>query len=207
MLLSGPVRSGSAFRARFAAVALAFVGLLSLPGCWVSSLGGLSEAGAWGTDKDQVSEPDLLGAWTSDCVMLEVTADDKQYHWTVTGDRHGCQDNKGEIDHYEGKLFKLGDHEFLDMTARDNDVCPACLAVHWIFKVDVGKDSLSLAPIDWEWLENAEKEKTVRLATAHGNPDLLTASPKELKEFCRKYGEDEAVFISPAEFTFERKQP
>jgi hypothetical protein len=209
MLLSGSVRA--LLSVRIAAVLFALAGLLVLPGCWVQSINGLSEAEFLGTDKDQVYDPGLLGAWTNksdDCqTTLEVTAEGKDYHWQMTGVGESCDKGKGDPAYYEAELFKLDDHRYLDLTASSNDVCQACIAVHWIFKIDVQKDSFSLVPIDSDWLKKAEKEKTVTLATAHGNYDTLTASPKELKEFVRRYADDGEVFPPRPDLTFQKKQP
>lgn len=212
MLRASRVRTRSALR--IIAILLALLGLLVLPGCWVQSINGLSEAELLGTDKDQVYDPGLLGAWTSTnsdgCVTtLDVTAESKDYHWKVINVGKGCnnENDEAETDYYEGQLFQLGDHKFLDLTARASDICNACVAVHWIFKVETETDSLNLIPIDSDWLKKAEKEKTVTLATSYGDRDTLTASPKELKEFCRKYADDENVFKSEPDSTLVRKQP
>ena len=77
----------------------------------------------------------------------------------------------------------------------------------WILKFEGTHGSFRLSPIASEWLEKSEKEKTVTLGTVHGNPYILTASPKELKAFCRKYANDESVFKPSPDFTFERKHP
>jgi hypothetical protein len=212
MLLSGPVRS--AFTLRIAALALMLLALIVLPGCWVQSINGLNEAGPFSYDKDQIYDSDLLGTWTmtdqQNClVTTQITADGKDYHWKVTSSGTGC-DNEHEVqtNNYDGQLFKLNDHRFLDLTAGpDEKVCQACTRVHWIFKVDAGNDSLSLIPIDSEWLEKAEKERTVTLPTAHEDSDMLTASPKDLKDFCRKYAADANVFKPSPDSTFRRKQP
>jgi hypothetical protein len=212
MVLFGSIQSHPTVR--ISAIFLALVGLLVLPGCWVRSVNGLSEAEFFGsTDKDQTFDSGLLGMWTAtseDCVTtLNVTSEVKEYHWKMTTGGKGCDNDiaESETDYYEGELFKLDDHKFLDLTARTEDVCRACVAVHWIFKINMQNDSLDLAPIDGEWLEKAEKERTVTLATAHGDHDTLTASPKELKEFCRKYADDGNVFKPSADYTFKRKQP
>jgi len=210
MLLSGPPSFRSAVN--IALILLALTGLLVLPGCWVDSINGLSEAKYLGSDKDQAFDPILLGAWTKtntdeedDCtITVNVTAEGKEYHWKVTSKGRGCSGNKDTIDYYEAELFKLGDHEFLDMTARANDVCTACIAVHWIFKVDAEKDSLTLSVIDSDWLDEAENNNVTDLGPARGNRDMLTASPNELKDFCRKYAADEDVF-KPA-FILERNR-
>ena len=175
MLLSGSARSF--LTARISAILLAFASSLVLPSCWVSSINGLSEAELFETDKDQAYDPALLGAWTTksgDCeTTLTITANGKDYHWQTSGVGEGCDKDRGDAIYYEAQLFKLDDHKLLDVTARSSDVCDACVAVHWIFKVDVEKDSFSLIPIDSDWLDKAEKEKTVILATVHGNHDLL----------------------------------
>ena len=196
---------------RTAEMVVVVAGLLVSPGCWVQSINGLNEAELLARDRDRVYEPNLLGTWTAtseDCVTtLMVTAQNMEYHWKITASGEGCSGNKGEVDYYEGELYKLGDHRFLDLTARSEDVCQACLAIHWILKFEGTNGSFRLSPIDSEWLEKAEKEKTVTLGTVHGNPYILTASPKELKAFCRKYANDESVFKPSPDFTFERKRP
>ena len=197
------------FRAtvRIVAVVLALAGLLVLPGCWVQSIHGLSESGWFNSDKDQVSDPVLLGTWaiTLDkcAITLSVTAEDKGYSWQTTGVGEGC--DKDSADYYEAQLFKLDDHQFLDLTARPADVCGTCRAIHWIFLIQIEKDSFTLTPIDSDWLKNAEEEKTVTLATLQGDTDTITASPKELKTFCRKYADDKEAFKPIPGFTFKRR--
>lgn len=93
----------------------------------------------------------------------------------------------------------------MDLTARPEDVCEMCLRVHWIFLVRQEKDSFTLTTIDSDWLKEAEHKKAVTLATLPNDTDTLTASPKELKEFCRKYAGDSAVFKPDPNFTFKRK--
>lgn len=212
MLLSGPIRA--ALTLRIAAFALPLLALLVLPSCWVQSINGLSEAGPFSYDKDQIYDSDLLGTWTitdqQNClVTTQVTADGRDYNWKVTSMGKGCNnEHQVETNNYDGQLFKLDDHRFLDLTAgAEEKVCQACTRVHWIFKVDAANDSLTLIPIDSEWLEKAEKESTVTLPTAHGDGDMLTASPKDLKEFCRKYADDANVFKPSPDSTLKRKRP
>lgn len=198
---------------RTSVVLFMLAGLLVLPGCWVQSVNGLSEAAPFGTsDKDQTYDPALVGAWITtdlDCTTtLNVTGDAKEYHWKVTSEGKACANDKGDIetDYYEGELFNLDDHKFLDLTARIDDVCKACLPVHWIFKVKIEQHSLTMIPIDSAWLEKAEKDKTVTLATSHSSAYTLVASPKELKDFCRKYADDENVFKPDPNYVFRAKQ-
>ena len=193
---------------RITAVLFSLAGLLFLSGCWVKSINGLNEADFLGSDKDKVYDPTLLGSWTvtdDNCVTtLKITAEGKEYHWETKSAGEGCDNGQKATLEFDGELFKLGGHQFLDLTPRSEDVCGACLAVHWIFLLRNDNGTLQLSPIDSDWLEKAEKEKTVRLATVHGDPDTITASPKELKEFCRTYADDETVFKPDPDILFKK---
>lgn len=207
MLLSGPVCSR--FTLRICTILVVSAGLFTLASCRVQSINGLGESGS---DKDQTFEPGLLGSWTvansDDCdVTLKVTADAKEYHWKMTGVGEGCDKDRPNPTYYEAELFQLGNHRFLDVTARPKDVCEMCMSVHWIFLLNTDENSFGLTPIDSEWLENAKRQETVKLATLRDDPDTVTASSRELKEFCRMYADDSTVFKPTPDFEFERKQP
>jgi hypothetical protein len=187
-------------------VFLALAGLLVLPGCWVTSISGLSEQGLWHGDPDLIFNEGMIGTWqeTSDncLIVLTVTAKDRIYtlHTIEQGDN--C-DDKGKTYHNEAELFKLGDHLFLDVWPED--LCEPCLALHWIFLVRLDGNSLSLTPIDSDWLKNAMEQGTVTLTTMPGDTDTLTASPRELKAFCRKYADDKSAFKPDPGLVFKKK--
>ena len=194
-----------------AAVVFGIASLLLLPACWVSSINGLDEAGLFGSDKDRTFDPNLMGFWGmtgEDCsiTLSIIAAHNQTYNWQTTSVGSGCNNEKGSEDHYEAALFQLGDHQFLDLTARPEDVCSVCIAVHWIFLIQRTRDSFSLVPIDSDWLKAAQENKAVTLATLSGRTDVITATPKELKAFCRKYAGDTGVFKPVPELIFKRKQ-
>ena len=208
MLLSGPIASPSLVR--ITSILLALAGLLVLPSCWVESINGLSEEKLFGpADHDQRFDPAFLGTWEmtmEKCLLtLSVSPRGKAYEWQVTNSGDRCED-KGHVDYYEVGLFQLDDHQFLDLTARSQDKCTMCLAIHWIFLVQKEKDSFVLTPIDSDWLKNAEEQKTVMLATVQDDTDTVTASPKELKAFCRKYADNKEAFKPIPGFTFKKNQ-
>jgi len=194
---------------RLAGILLALVGLLMLPACWVTSINGLSEQGLSGSDQDQIFDPSLVGSWgtTSDncAITLVITAKNKDYEWQTTSVGEGCDEDKPPKSYYEAQVFKLDNHQFLDLTARRADVCDMCTAVHGIFLIQLDKDSFSLAAIDSDWLKNGLEQKTVTLATMPDDTDTLTASPKDLKAFCRKYADDKEAFKPIPNLTFKRK--
>jgi hypothetical protein len=193
---------------KFLVAILTLASLLVLPGCWVTSLNGLSDAGLFENDGDQTFDAGLLGTYgiTSDnCAStLTITAKEKTYEWEMTGVGEGCNQDKLKS-YYEGQLFKLDNHLFFDLTARPDDVCDVCRAVHWIFLVQIEKDSFSMVPIDSDWLKNAVQNKTASLETLPDDTDTITASGKELKAFCRKYADNKEAFTPLSDFTFKRK--
>jgi hypothetical protein len=193
-IMSLYVRAIRGRRSRPAAILLILAGLLLLSGCWVTSINPLYEQGK---DPDVVVEPVLAGTWSftdDQCVTtLTITVHEQGYDLQYESTGEKCSD-AGKVIHQEAHLVKLGAHEFLDVEPRAADVCDMCLAKHQIFLAKIGKDSATLTPIDSEWLEAAIQAKTVTLATLPDDTDTLTASTKDLKEFCRKYAEDQAAF-------------
>jgi len=182
-----------------------------LSACWVESINGLDEGDLLGpADRDRVFEPALLGKWAMQedkcTVTISIIGDKNEYVWRETREGHDCGDSGGETEiYYRSTLYKLDGHLFLDLTARPEDVCDVCRAMHEIFLVQIGKDSVTFAPIDSEWLGKAVKAKTVTLATLANNTDTITATPKELKGFCRQYADNKEVFKPEPEFILKRK--
>ena len=189
---------------------LSLVALLISSGCWVDSVNGLEEKDFLHEDQDLTFDPTLVGAWqvTSDnCkLILTISGDAKTYELETAGQGEGCNDSGKEIEYHQGRLLKLDNHYFLDMSPRPDAICEMCLPLHWIFLVRFDKDALSLTPIDDEWLKHALEQGTVTLATMPGNTDRLTASSKDLKGFCRKYADNKEVFKPVPGLSFTRKQ-
>jgi len=140
-------------------------------------------------------------------VTLSITAEKDQYTWRETVEGEGCSDNNGKKElYYLSTVYKLDKHLFLDLTARPEDVCDElCRAIHMIFLVQIDKDSFTMAPIDSEWLKSSIEAKTVTLSTMSDDTDIITATPKELKAFCRKYADDKEAFKLAPGFKFSRK--
>ncbi len=90
--------------------------------------------------------------------------------------------------------MKLDAYYFLDMSPVAEDVCDMCIAKHNISITRFDKTTLSITPIDSDWLKKSLAAKTVTLATLGGDTDTITASTKDLKAFCLKYAKDKNVF-------------
>ncbi len=199
----------SSCRYRIVSLVLVVLLLISLPACWVVSIEGLDESEWGGSDHNRTFEPALLGAWlipSPGCLAtIIITADNGEYVARETSEGEKCtEEDKKEVD-YRGKLYKLDQHLFLDITARSEDVCKVCIPVHWIFQIRIEKDLLGLAPINSDWLKNKLGAKTVSLATLSNETDVVTATPKDLKDFCRKYADDKEAFIQTPTMVLKRK--
>ena len=157
MYFSGLVR----FRAvlKGAAVLLAFAGLLVLPGCWVESINPLYEEGTWDNpveDHDVVYDPALIGSWIEvgdNCdATLTITAKDGVYDLQSIDESEGCAASD-KTSHSQARLVKLDNYYFLDLSPMAEEVCARCLAKHDIYLAKFDKSTLSITPIDSDWLK------------------------------------------------------
>ncbi|MBI3478353.1 MAG: hypothetical protein HY010_21690 [Acidobacteria bacterium] len=201
--------SRSFIRARVVWVVLVFASLVLLSGCWVSSTEGLQEGDYLHRDADITFDPSLIGTWEvreDKCTTtLTVTTEHQGYDLKADHRGAGCSAAESKPNYYSAQLFKLDDHLFLDVSPKPDDVCEMCLPLHSILLAKPEKDLLSLTPINSEWLNSALEQKTVTLATRPGDTDMLTASPKDLKAFCRRYADNREVFKPNPSFIFARK--
>jgi hypothetical protein len=194
---------------KLAGLAVIFAALLVLPGCWVSSINPLYDEGTWDhahKDPDVVLDQSLIGSWTltdKTCTtVLVVALENDAYDMQSTEEGEGCSEDKV---HRRARLLKLGTHYFLDVEPLPADVCDMCAAKHDIFLAKFDKTTLSLAPMDSDWLKKAIETKRVKLATVAGDTDTITASTKDLKAFFCKFAEDKEAFKPESTDTFGRK--
>jgi len=182
---------------RIVALVVMFACLAGLSGCWVSSINPLyEESFLFKVDPDVILDPSFEGNWGVEdegCQWtLEIIAKEKAYNLTMTPSSK-CKPGE-KTSKYEGRLVKLDSHVFLDLVPDQEVVCDLCLPLHNLFLANIEKASLSLAPIDYEWLQKSADQKTLTLQTLSGRPDVITSSSKELKDFVRKYADDKSVF-------------
>ncbi len=187
MSISDLVRSGVV--RRISAIGLVFACLIIMSGCPEKSLNGLAEGG---NDPEMVFDARLLGVWPNvgkKCTSTEtITAHEKVYSLQYVD----CESNKKTS--YEARLFKLDQRYFLDMTAASEEVCDLCISIHLIYLVQFEKDSVALAPLDYDWFKAAAQKKRLHLTTLPDDPGTITSSPKDLKAFCRKYADNKEAF-------------
>lgn len=196
-------------------IGLVIVALLVLPGCDVMSIHPLYEDVS-PKDPDIVLDKDLAGSWSltdGKCTStLTVTAKDEIYYFRAVEEGEGCS-TPGKETRQQARLVKLDSYYFLDVSPREENVCVACLALHSISLARFDKDTLSLTPIDSDGLNELLRARTVHLKILPEDPKLLiperpmtlTALPKDLKKFCRKFAGNKKVFKPDSAETFTRK--
>jgi len=197
---------------RYAALFVALASLLMLPGCWVYSVEPLYEDELLHRDKDVVFDPSIVGSWwhaNPECSWtLTISAppkDELVYELTMPPSPDCKSEEKDKkISRFDGRMVRLYDHRFLDISPKSADVCVHCLALHSILLISEEKDTLALTPVDGDWLKQAIDQKKVAL-THLNDGTTLTASSKDLKDFVRKYATDETVFKPDPDLTFKRK--
>ena len=206
MSLSGVF--GSRRISRICGIALALSAMFVVPACWVSSINPLYDLGTFDhphNDTDMVFDPSLIGSWTATddkcTTLLTITADDPFYDLRSSYFGEGCGEDKS---HYHAILLKLDSHYFLDLSPVDG-VCDMCLAMHEIFLANFDKTTLSVTPIDSDWLKRSLDAKKVTLATLENDSATLAASSKDLKAFCREFAESTEVFKPGSTETLKRK--
>jgi hypothetical protein len=193
MSVSNVVRSGFIFK--WTGICLALAALLMLSGCWVTSINPLYEE--WSNDPDLVFDQSLVGSWIEvgdKCTApLTITAKDGVYDLQSTGKGEGCSDSVSPS-LFQARLVKLDAYFFLDVSPMAEDVCDMCIATHSIYLAEFDKTTLTITPVDYDWLKKAIAAKTVTLATMPDHSETLVASTKDLKALCRKYAGDKEVF-------------
>jgi hypothetical protein len=187
--------------------------LLFLQGCWVESINPLYEEGTWDNpveDHDVLYDPTLIGSWIEvgdNCdAPLTITAMDGVYDLQSVdrNEDEGCVESD-KPSHYQARLVKLDNYYFLDFSPLSEEVCAMCLAKHDIYLAKFDKSTLSITPIDADWLKKSLAAKKVTLATLGEDTYTITASSKDLKAFCRRYAGNKKVFKPESAITFQRK--
>lgn len=204
--------SRAAWSCRIAGLLCVFVPLLLLSGCWVYSVEPLYDEHLLKSDPDLVFDQTIAGDWgytDGDCLWILTVISEGQAYAMTMAPSTGCKPDE-KIARYQGHVLMLGSHRFLDVRQQPDQLCDLCLPVHSFFLISRESDALTLIPISRDWLAKALEEKKVKLTylgeLGKSSDVTLTASPKELKDFVRKYADDKSVFNPASDLTFKFKR-
>ena len=168
------------------------------------------------TEDMAVLEPGLVGTWSSDddgTLMKRLAADatpnddfrvieesgDKGY----TAALHDAADpGKRAPEIFSMRFTRLPTGAYIDLTPatsgglNDSDFRDFFLVrVHCVFKVSLSADSMTVLPLNPDWLREKLKARSVRLP--HEDTDdglVVTASSKQLRRFLERHGNDPDAF-------------
>lgn len=193
---------------RIAVITVALFSLLMMSGCWMFSLQPLFDGGS---DPDLIFDESLVGAWGHEAEgcqwTLAVQASARAYDMAMAPGA-GCKTDE-KTTRYLAYLVKVDNHRFLDVSPKQSEVCDLCLSVHTFVLLSLENHTLSLTPLDGDWLDKAIKEKKVAVAyVGDEGTDLditLNARPAELKTLLRTYANDSAAFKPSGRLVFTRK--
>ncbi|MBN2512269.1 MAG: hypothetical protein JXB18_04970 [Sedimentisphaerales bacterium] len=158
------------------------------------------------TKETVVYDTALLGDWEGEDTVWQFTGDpnDKRYTIVITEEDqdHGTLENR-----FEGRLVELSDVRYLDLFPH-SDVklnvgsvyAGHLLRAHTFWRVEIREGKLLIAAINPDFLDKLiEKDPTIVKHEKTQDTLVLTASPRELQGFIRKYNAVEGFFSDPIE--------
>ena len=165
-----------------------FWAAMSLTGCAPPSLH------PFFTDEDVVFNEALLGVWISDS--------GKKCLFTRSGDKHyELLYVEDESARFEAQLVELGGATFFDLYPKPLDkgngfYFANLVPAHTLARVTIGKDSISIAMMDVEWLKKLSDQNRLDLAHERlaDGAIVLTAPTRELQAFVMKHAHDKEAF-------------
>ncbi|MDB6039499.1 MAG: hypothetical protein JWM99_3340 [Verrucomicrobiales bacterium] len=185
------------------ALSICALSLLLLTACWQKSVYPFYK------EKDVIFEPLLLGTWTEPDKKAEEAAT-----WTFTrGEKESLyriaiHDGETKLD-FDGRLFKLGDKQFLDLYSRQRSISE--MPAHHLVKIRSTGSSfdLQILSLDWtrDWLRAHPSEIAHIYAADPEHPDdvtkgeiILTAGTDLLQKFVHDHLDATGFFDGQSTF-------
>ena len=107
----------------------------------------------------------------------------------------------GDITKYQVHLAQIGDDIFMDLYATEDSFTDQAFGsmvwfpVHNFMKIEMEGDKLTVIQFDLDKMNKLFDSNLIRMS--HENVDgtiLITAQPKEIQKFLKKYSRDESVY-------------
>jgi len=194
---------------RIFTITVLLAALFILSGCWVFSIQPLYE------DKDITYDPTLVGTWwqpSAGCTLVITSKpEDRTYQleYTASKTSDACLFEPGTKFNITGRMVKLNGRMYMDVyqPSRDDGVGFPSVPLHSAYLVTLDKISLSLTPLDDDWLDKAVAGKKFSVErTKTPDFDLILSGPTaELQELYSKHAGDPEAFKKNPKLTFQRK--
>ena len=179
---------------RFSSLSILFVIMSCICGCIVQSLNPFYTAGT------VIESPVKNGEWE----MIDKNGKPEMGNpWLFEKDKITTYDEGGLPGVVKVVYFMVEDTMFMDATVDEPNqkVCTwwamNLTPVHTICRVEIHDDTLTLKPIDYEWIAKALEDKTFNLPYLKKktwDSFLITASSQELIDFLKKNRHDSKLF-------------
>ncbi len=186
----------------------ALFGTLLLAGCIVQSLH------PYYTKEAVCTIPGIEGEWK---LIVRKSEGKPVKPWVISSNKILTYDEKGAPGLLAAVYFRVGESFFLDTIAEEPPEGTTStwwtmhlLPVHIVTRVDLHDNTLTLTPLDYDYLEKALEKGGVKLSHIRQKDEntlLFTASPEEWMEFLKKYGKDKSVFSDENAVQLMRQAP
>ncbi len=203
---------------RLAALGCALLALIICLGCWVNSLHSIYNQG------DLMYDKALVGTWekaegSQERWKLEISQgpvmDGPTYDMVFSSEK--CKDDtkpcepEGKPLHWQGRLARIGDNLFLEVTTREDSPDELHLvAAHSFYKINLQPSVFRATFMDDEWLRNRLTDKKISIAhyaTGGGlaGDIVLTAETEDVRKLLLQYGSDSEAFPEGNEMVWKKK--
>ncbi len=197
---------------RCVSIVLIFSALLLLPGCWVYSAYPLAE-----TETDIVFDRALLGTWLQEegCVLTVTRlGEEKSYRISYAVPREtkggGCLLKPGQSAGFLASVVDVNSVRFLDVYPADREPMHHMMYLHSFYKISLNGRTLTLMPMNRDWLKERIASGEVSLAARqqNGGEDddlILTSSTHDLRSFLVSNAASEQLFAPAQKIVLQRK--
>jgi hypothetical protein len=152
-------------------------------------------------ESETIYDARLLGTWISVGTAVKDTLEfrrlgEKVYEAIFT--------EKGTSTVFVIDLGKLGAQMFLDAELARTSL-DAQWASHSFYKLHIGRDKLTIAHLEEDWLKKIADGKRLNLShKLSGDKIILTAPTDSLQKFVMKYAQSKEAFPKPTTFVLKK---
>lgn len=185
-----------------------------LAGCYVQSLN------TFYTDDLLIEFPDIHGKWVPQIYWNKDVSGKKIPPWEFSKDGVHTFDEKNTRSTLNAAYFKIGETVYMDFTAGEpgKEFGKTCnvfwimgvTPVHSLFKIDIKDKTLTLTPMNFDWIAKKIDDKTLPLNYVQADKDsipVFTCSKQEWVDFLKTHAGDKNLFLAKNALVFTKYEP
>lgn len=157
----------------------------------------------------------LLGSWwqpQQGCILsFSRFFEEKVYRvvYSAPGKHlgEGCLIDNGRSAAFEGRLVKINGSQFLDLFPADRQSHDHELLLHSVYKLKLLGDTLSLVPLDEDWIRRQSQLDQVEVSASSGDKSVaLTADTGSLQRLVSDNADNSDAFNPANQITFHKRE-